>query len=475
MKSTLKVIGALAAVLVVLAFASCNLSTAPSNELIAAAKELKTLIPAIQAGMSLAKPDDPAERALTPLNLKSSGATTGNNWTYGSATPATVYGSGSTRKRFPASGNYELSNSDQLYFTLTPEPTLGATYYRMVLYTYPAFDLSVAYTIEEYIVNSAGTEDWAWGNLNLAKQPYSWINLTTVYLDGTSGSRTVRWVSGAGTDFYPAFAVGTPDPKVTSSFDGYRIEDSGTPPTTQVGVGTYSSSVTEVLQGKKVSTDSTQYYTETSATVHSGLTYVYMDRKHKWAEDTYIVTSMQENTSAGSKVLRSVGEVGTAQYYIDKVDIALSGGKITYVSSHDVYDTAVPRGADHNAKDYVALDLLEDGAGAGTFTGTMVETQGDNEIARDVKVDKDSLNKFRVTMKYKSSNARPKALTDDVIIPLTRQDLGSLTIPMNAVNATFTGYYEAGTLEGRIAIGSRTYDVVVADEGVAFDDVLYPY
>ena len=89
---------------------------------------------------------------------------------------------------FPASGNYEYTNLDQVYFTLTPEPTLGATYYRMVLYTFPAFDLSVAYTVEEYIVNAAGTESWAWGNLNLAKQRDSWISLTTAYLDGTSGN-----------------------------------------------------------------------------------------------------------------------------------------------------------------------------------------------------------------------------------------------------------------------------------------------
>jgi len=475
MKTTMKVIGAVAAVAAVLAVASCSISSTPSDELLAAAKELKTVIPAIQAGMSVATPDDPADRALTPTNLKSSGASTSNNWTSGTGTPADVYGSGAVRKRFPSSGNYEYSNGDQCYFTLVPEPTLGPTYYRMVLYTYPAFDLSVAYTTEEYIVNSAGSESWAWGNLNLSKQRDSWINLTTVYLDGTSGSRAVRWVSGTSGTYYPAFAVGEPDPLVTASFNGYRIEDSATPPTPAANGFNYSSHATEVLQGKKVSTDSTQYYTESTATVHSGVTYVYMDKKHKWAEDTYIVTRMEEDTAAAVKTIRSVGEVGTGQYYIDKVDIALSSGKIVYSSTHDVFKTDLPRGGNPKAKDYVALDLLEDSAGGGTFTGTLVETLGDDEITRDVKVDRDSLNRFQVTMKYKSSKVRPKAITNDVVIPLTQQGLGGFSIPMSDVGATFTGYYEAGTLAGTITMGSRTWDVVVAEEGVAFDDVLYAY
>jgi hypothetical protein len=474
-KTTVKVIGALVAVLAVLAVSSCNVSTAPSDELVAAAKELKTVIPAIQAGMSLANPDDPSDRALTPAGLKTSGASTGNNWTYGADTPADLYGVGSVRKRFPASGNYEYSNGDQCYFTLIPEPTLGATYYHMVLYTYPAFDLSVAYTTEEYIVNSAGTESWAWGNLNLNKVRDSWITLTTVYLDGTSGSRTVRWVSGTSGNYYPAFSVADPDPLVTASFDGYRIEDSATPPVAAPSAYNYSSHTTELLQGKKVSTESTQFYTETSTTVHSGLTYVYMDKKRRWAEDTYIVTRMEEDTAAGTRTIRSVGEVGTDQYYIDKVDIALSSGKIGYSSTHDVYDTVLPRGGNPKAKDYVALDLDEDSAGAGTFTGTLVETEGDNEITREIKVNRDSLNKFQVTLKYKSSKVRPKVITNDVSIPLTQQGLGGFSIPMQSVGATFTGYYEAGMLSGTIQVGNRTYEVVVADEGVAFDDVLYAY
>jgi hypothetical protein len=476
MKTTVKVIGAFVAIMAIISMASCVLVAGPSDALVSAAKELKTVIPALQAGISLAKPEDPSERALTPSSLKTTGASTGNNWTYGSQTPAQVYGSGTVRKRFPASGNYELANGDQLYFTLIPELTLGATYYRMVLYTYPAFDLSVAYTIEEYIVDSAAlTPGWAWGNMNLSEQLYSWISLTTVYLDGTSGSRTVRWVSGAGTDFYPAFAVPTPNPSITSSFVGYRMEESATPPLIEADVATYSSHVTEIVQGKKVSSDSIQYYTETSSTVHSGLTYVYQDKKHKWAEDTNIVTRMEEDTSAKTKKIRSVGEIGTTQYYIDKVDIAVDGGRITYVSSHDVFDAALPRSPDHSAKDYVALDLLEDSTGAGTFTGSMVETQGDNEVTRDVKVDRDNLNRFQVSLKYKSSGARPKGLADDIAIPLTRQDLSNIYIPLSGVSATFRGYYESGILYGTITSGSHSFDLVVADEGVAFDDVLYPY
>ncbi len=485
MKTTMKVIGALAAVLAVFTMASCVLGVGPSGVLIAAAKELKSVIPAIQAGMSLVKPDSPAERALTPGKLKTSGATTKHNWGppdepfAADATPGVVYSSrGSTgTQRFPSSGNYELTNLDQLYFTLTPEASLGGDpYYHLVLYSYPAIDLAVAYTVEEYIVNSAGTESWPWGNLNSLKQRDSWVSLTTYYLDGTSGTRTVQWISGTTGQYYPAFAVGTPDPLVPSSFVGYRHEESSTPPVKQSGGMSFSSHVTELVQGKKTVTESTQFYTEAPSTnLHSGLSYVFMDKQHKWAADIYITTRMEEDTSVGTKKIRSVGEVGTDQYYIDKVDRSVVGGKVAYTSSHDVYDKALPRDFDKKAKDYVFLDVLEDGAGTGTFTGTLRETQGDTEVVRDVKIDRDTSFRFQVSMKYKSQGSRSKAFPSAFAIPLTMADLANLTIPLPGANASFNGSYESGILYGTLTSGSRTWDVVVADEGVAIDDVLYTY
>ena len=472
----IKVAGAIAAVLAVISIASCGLSLTPIDELIIAAKELKTVIPAIQAGVSLVKPDDPAERALTPSTLKKTGASTGNDWPYlNTDTPAVVYGAGSGTKRFPTTGNYELTNMDQLSFTLTPEPSLGATYYRLVLYTYPAIDLSVAYTVEEYIVNSAGIESWFWGNLNLAKQRDAWVSLTTSYLDGSSGTRTVQWISGTSGQYYPAFAVGTPDPLVPSSFVGYRHEESSTPPAKGTSGMNFSSYVTEQVQGKKTVTDSTQYYTETDASRHSGLSYVFMDKKRKWSADTYIVTRMEENTSVGTKTIRSVGEVGTTQYYVDKVDRSVIEGKVSYTSSHDVYDKALPRDPDKKATNYVFLHVDEDGVGTGTFKGTMRETQGNDEFTHDVTIDRDSMFRFQVGMKFKSSGARPKALPDAIAIPLSKADLANLSIPLPGANAAFNGFYESGILYGTLTSGSRSYDVVVADEGVAIDDKLYRY
>jgi hypothetical protein len=477
MKTTMKVIGAIAAVLAVLSMASCGLSLTPIDELIIAAKELKTVIPAIQAGVSLVKPYNPAARALTPITLRTSDATTGNDWLYGTQTPAQVYAAagGIGTERLPSAGNYELTNMDQLYFTLTPEPSLGASYYRLVLYTYPAIDLSVAYTVEEYIVNSAGAESWEWGNLNLLKQRDAWVSLTTYYLDGTSGTRTIQWVSGISGQYYPPFAVGTPDPLVPSSFVGYRNEESSTPPVKQTGGMNYSSNVSEQIQGKKTTTSAMQYYTETDANRHSGLTYVSMNKKQKWSVDTYITTRMQEDISVGAKTIRSVGEVGTTQYYIDKVDRSIVNGKVSYTSSHDVYNTALPRDFDKKAKEYVFLDVLEDGVGAGTFTGTLKQTQGNTEYVSDVTIDRDTSFQYRVSMKYKSQGARPKALPDAIAIPLTMTDLANLSIPLPGANATFNGFYESGILYGTLTSGSHAYDVVVADEGVAIDDRLYAY
>ena len=354
------------------------------------------------------------------------------------------------------------------------ETALGTTYYRVILYTYPAVDLSVAYTIEEYIVNSAGTESWAWGYLDLNKTPWSFISFTTAYTDGTKGKRTLVWDSNQTTDsFYDAFTVTDPDPTVTSSFDGYRYEDSDTVPDT-VATGNYSSNVTENVTGKGAKVDSIQYYTETSATVHSGLTYVAKNFNKPQLDDINIVTRMEEDTSTGIKTIRSVGEVGTSQYYVDAVDISKDGtGAIVYTSTHDVYDTILPRGVAAAADSGTAIDLTEDSAGSGTFTGTLETARGSNKTVRDITISRDKHFRFEVKFKFKETKAR--ALATEFEIPLTRQDLSNLVIEVPAVNGEFVGYYEGDSLFGSIAAADNDYDVIITDEGVVVDDKLYEY
>jgi hypothetical protein len=137
----------------------------------------------------------------------------------------------------------------------------------------------------------------------------------------------------------------------------------------------------------------------------------------------------------------------------------------------------VPKGGDPKAAEYVFLNLIENSPGAGTFTGTMEESLGNSKIVRDITVNRDSLYRMVVKMtKNPSTGAKPVA--DVVEIPLTRQDISNLSIPMipmSGIDGTFTGYYEAGSLFGTITIPAGMYDVVVTDEGVAINDVLYRY
>jgi hypothetical protein len=468
-----KVVRAVLAALAVLAVVSCTPAAKYSALQVAeAARDLRVLVPAIEAGLALAVPDSPTERAVTPSTLKTTGVA--NPWTYGAQTPTQVYGSAVGTIRLPESGYYESTSGDQLYFTLTPE-TGTSGYFRVVLYTYPAFDLVVAHTIEEYLVNNAGTESWAWGNLDLSKARDRWISLTTVYVDGTTGTRTLQWSSGTSGSYYEAFTVGEPVPGSVPSLAGYRIEElTDSPPASRVGSESYSSHVTEQVKGKGTVIDATQFYTETTGAQHSGLTYVIKDKKRKWSVDTFIVTRMHEDTTAGTKNIRSVGELGTAQYYIDKVDITRpAGGALTYVSTHDVYNTALPRGGDESARDYVAMLLTEDGAGLGTYTGTAEETQGKDKIVHDVTIKRDQHYRLAVSLKLKSTT--PRGLVDDLSVPLTRQDISSLSIPVPGVEGTFEGYYEAGALFGTITTPDSVYEVVVAEEGIAVDEQLFAY
>lgn len=476
MKTEKAALYAIAAALAVLAVVSCAPAGSYSaREVAEAARDLRALAPAIEAGLALAVPDSPTVRALTPSSLKTTGVD--NPWTYGLQTPGQVYAAegGTTQTvRLPASGYYESTNGDQLYFTLTPDT--APSYYRVVLYTYPAIDLAVAYTVEEYLVNDAGVDPWPWGNLDLLGTPSSWISLRTVYLDGTTGARTVQWSSGTSTDRYAAFALGAPDPAQPASFEDFSYAVSATPPERRAGSETYSSHVTEQVTGKGTLVDSVQFYTETTATQHSGLTYVIKDKKRKWSDDTNIVTRMVEDTVAGTKQIRSVGEVGNKQYYIDRVDISRTAeGKIAYTSTHDVYDTAIPKGGDTAAKGYIAMDLTEDGAGLGTYTGTLEETEGKNKTVHVVTIKRDE--HYRLAVKFSNKATSPRGLADGLSVPLTRQDISSLSIPIPGVLGTFEGYYEAGSLFGTITIDATgaVFDVVVAEEGIAVDDRLFEY
>jgi hypothetical protein len=444
---------------------SCVVSGLTPQQVADSAKELRGLLPGIQAGLMLAKPDSPTSRALTPGTV--------SGWPYGADTPGQVYtarGGTTGTVRVPAADYYSIGN-DKIYFTLTPDTTLGPSgYFRLILYTYPAFDMSVAYTVEEYLVNSAAT--WPWNNLNAGGQANSWISLQTAYLDGTTGQRTVVWNSNkVPGQYYAAFSVTDPNPSVPASFSGYHYDDPA--PATYAGPMSFSSETSEAINAKNTVVDSDQYYTETSTTVHSGLTKVFKDKKRKWSVDTYIVTRMTEDTTAESKTIRSVGEVGATQYYIDKVDIWKDTGIIKYSSSHDVYYSAVPRGGDPNAGDFETYDVTEDAAGAGTFTGTMEETRGNTKITRDVTIKRDNHYRFQIELKYRSTGSR--ALPDTVQIPLTRQDLQNLSIPLPLISGNFTGYYEDGSLYGTISATGLSFDVVVTDEGVGVNDQLYPY
>ena len=444
------------------------------QEVVTAAMELQEVIPGITAGMALAVPDDPTARALDPGDIIPA------DWPHGTDTPAEVYategGVSPATIRLPASGYYTLDNGNEVYLTLTPETALGTTYYRVILYTYPAVDLTVAYTVEEYIVNSDGTESWAWGNLDNNKTANSWVKLQTVYTDGTKGTRTVEWNSNADTvdTWYAAFTVGDPDPADTTSFVGYRYEESATAPSTVTTTMNYSVHTTESVTGKGAKVDSIQYYTETSTAVHSGLTYVAKDFNKPQLNDISIVTRMEEDTGTGVKTIRSVGEVGTTQYYIDAVDISKDGtGAIVYTSTHDVYDTILPRGVAAAADSGTAIDLTEESAGSGTFTGTLETARGSNKTVRDITISRDTHFRFEVKFKFKEKKSR--ALAEEFSIPLTRQDLSNLVIDVPLVDGTFVGYFEGGSLFGTISAADKDYDVAITDEGVVVDDKLYQY
>jgi hypothetical protein len=281
------------------------------------------------------------------------------------------------------------------------------------------------------------------------------------------------WTSGTSGDYYPVFTVGDPDPLNISSFVGYRYEESNTPPTASASGLNYSSSVTEQITGKsKTVIDSDQYYTESTATTHSGLTYIFLDRTRKWAIDTYIVTRMQENTATAVKKIRSVGEVGTNQYYIDKVDISKdAGGKIVYTSTHDVYITALPRSVNALAEEGQSLEVTEDSVGAGTFTGTIEDIAGDQKTVRDLKIKRGSGGQLVLT--YSNKRTGPRALADEVEVFLTTDNLGNLSIPVPDLDGTFDGYYEAGSLYGTLTTSLGAFDIVIGVEGIAVDDVLY--
>jgi hypothetical protein len=432
-------------------------------------KEFRSLIPGIQAALALGAPAEATSRALDPIGNPP------QEWPYGSAAPADVYaaagGVSPSTVTLPSTGYYTMANGDKVTLTMTPDTTLGSSgFFRIEYYTYPVVDLSVQYTLEDYYVNSNAA--WPWGNLDSSGNS-GYIALSTSYTDGTTGERTLVWTSGASGAYYPAFTVGEPDPFNTSSFIGYRYEESDTPPAASASGLNYSSNSTEHIKGKAQTViDSTHYYTETTGTSHSGLTYVLMNKKQKWAFDTQIVTRMQEDTSAATKKIRSVGEVGTFQYYIDKVDISKNAyGQVVYTNIHDVYFGALPRSVGANADEGQSLEVTEDSAGSGTFTGTLEEVMDGQQIIRDVTMKRGATGAFVLSYKYRSGGAR--GLGSDVELSITEFGLSNISLPVSELNGTFDGYYEAGSLYGTLTTPHGLFDIVVGVEGVAVNDVLY--
>jgi len=117
--------------------------------------------------------------------------------------------------------------------------------------------------------------------------------------------------------------------------------------------------------------------------------------------------------------------------------------------------------------------VTEDTTGSRTFSGTMEEVVGTTKTVRDITINKDTQNAYQLNIKIKSSG--PKDLASDFTISLTKQNLSSLSIALPAVQGTFTGYYEAGSLFGTVAAPGGSFDVAVVEEGVAVDGVLYSY
>lgn len=461
----------------VVSFASCDIflnpKTLTDKQAAQQLQGLQTLLPTIQAGLTVSVPSDPTARALTPSSTvtNSSGVTPVLS---DSTAPGTLYtangGTGSNTVRFPTSTSsyYTLSNGDKLFFTLAPDATAGTGYYRMKLTTYPAADFSIASVYEEYIVNTNGTTPWPWANLNTNKAPYTWVKYETNYVDGTKGTKNVISNSNVNTNvYYPAFAVAEPLSALTTYvFDG----NVPTPTTVSTGMS-FSSYSTETLKGSSVTSYGYQFYTETSATVHSGSTYTYVDRKGKRAVDSYITSRFEEDTTAGTKKLRALTATGSPATVtrVDAIDISKVSGKIVYSDKTDIMSAAPESASLTDASRTSYITSLNEGSTTGSFTGTMDVFYGSSTGDRYNLTATRSGSSVTVNATWASTTTR--ALSGSVSLSLGA--LGQLSVQVPGTSGTFTGKFEQGMLSGTYTSGTQTFSVFLDLEGVAVGDVYY--
>lgn len=447
--------------------------------------DMASLIPVINAGLSLSYESEvpsasvvsgEAVRALSPVDVPTTPESNntimtdffGADWTTAPRSPEEVYSlklgaTDTSSLRIPSEGTISgIYNSfNDFYLELTPVDRAEGIF-RVQLYIYPLRDFNTEYVYEEYLVDSdisSGTS-WAWEHMNNQFQPQSWVTQKVFYRDGTSGRKSTTWSGSsvlldevkllAPTSFSD-FA------SVLSGADNYTYFEFE--PLFTQSTGYFSSRSETQVRGKQTSMDVIEFYTEETASLRYGVSYI--EEGKKWSKKNS-VTRFSENGDTGEKNILSL-TYNSGYTEVNTVHLTSTA----YTSRTHIWHQEPSASLAESSAQSSYLDLTKSG---NLYSGTLKQFWGGSfGDVYDYEIDTST---GTVSSSWAGSENRSLQFVNEII---DLKSLDSIHIALPGSPWSFSGYYEQNAFYGTYVHNGISYDVAVSSDGVMIDGIFHSY
>ncbi len=364
------------------------------------AKEIQSLIPGIEAALSVYKNSSTA-KTFWP------GVETSNITTANAGTPAELYSnnlaSDGTYARYPQNGymeDYYGTEGNEAYIELRKAAD-GWGDYIVTLYIYPVLSTSVHYTVEQYRVKS---DSWDMVDSSGNADPTAYEVNKTFYFDGRQETRTVLWTRYVDDKVISAsnFAF-QDDPENLSITTEFTKDDIPTYSTVAATDGDDQfSSITEssipaTQESGYVSTWAKEFYSELSDGYHYSDSYIFDDLSLLGANfPTRTIRVYKENATTGDKQIRSKTAGKFSWFNVSWETTTTEKIDITNTDSGVNYSSTVIKKQDGEIQTKTTISLKETAKDSNAFEGTQtVEYYSNGSVSSTktytIKLDKDGL------------------------------------------------------------------------------------
>ncbi|NOY08361.1 MAG: hypothetical protein GXP33_05935 [Spirochaetes bacterium] len=345
---------------------------------------LQAMLPGLEASLAVYK---------TPAGTKTFAPSSTNG--YPDKTPAEYYTSylAGDFARYPESGylsDFYGTQGNQAYLELR-KTTDGWGDYEVTLYIFPTLSPSVRYTVEKYRVAS---DSWSLVDKNGTPDAVAFDSIQTLYFDGRTENRTVKWTRYVDEKIYPASDFTIPaDPADLEDPGSLTFDTVSEPAKTPAvsGDGQYSSftesSIAASTDSGDITTQAKEFYSELSDGKKYAKSYVFDDLTKSGIDTTLKTVRVYSEDSDGNKTIRSKtagtfssGSLSWTTTTTEKTDITVNADNTVS------YDSTVKK-TSSDVTTTTVISLKETSADSNSFTGTEKITLGGKDYNYTVTLD----------------------------------------------------------------------------------------